>query len=63
MTYTFSFPTLIHFGAGVRHQVAAAIKEKGLQAPLVVTDRGVVKQEFFTEFVNELNGSGLKTGV
>jgi alcohol dehydrogenase class IV len=63
MTYTFSFPTIIHFGAGVRHQVAAALKNKSLKNPLVVTDRGVVQQDFFGEFVNELGREGLKPAI
>src|SRR5437867_3318815 len=63
MTYTFSFPTLIKFGAGSRHQVAETLKSKHLNKPLVVTDRGVVKQGFFNNFVDELGKSDLKVTV
>ena len=63
MTYTFSFPTLIKFGAGSRHQVADTLKEKHLKKPLVVTDRGVVKQDFFSNFVDELSKADLKVSV
>ena len=38
---TFSFPTLIHFGPGVRREVGAALKAQGLARPLLVTDKGL----------------------
>lgn len=59
MTYTFSFPTSINFGAGVRHNVAEHLKSKGFSKPLVLTDRGIVQQEFFNEFVAELTKAEL----
>ena len=53
-TYKYSFPTLIHFGPGVRHQVAAHLKAAGFKRPLVVTDKGVADLGFFKEFISEL---------
>lgn len=61
--YKFNFPTTIHFGAGVRHQIAFTLKNKNVSRPLVVTDRGIVKQDFFNDFVKELSSADLKTGV
>ena len=39
-TYKFSFPTLIHFGAGVRHQAGEHLMARGYKRPLLVTDKG-----------------------
>src|SRR6185503_12326314 len=38
---TFSFPTLIHFGPGVRKDVGAHLKAQGVKRPLLVTDKGL----------------------
>lgn len=59
-TYTFNFPTVIQFGAGVRHQVAQSLLSQGFKHPLLVTDRGVAQQGFYTEFLAELGQSGLQ---
>lgn len=61
--YRFSFPTLIHFGSGVRTQVRDFLKTNGLKRPLVVTDRGVAPLPIFGEFVKHLGGDGLKVGT
>ena len=60
MTYKFSFPTLIHFGPGVRHQLGAFLMGEGIKRPLVVTDMGIVPLPFFKEFMEELEKAGLK---
>lgn len=60
MIYKFSFPTLIHFGAGVRHQLGAFLKGEGIQRPLVVTDMGIAPLPFFKELLAELGSAGLK---
>ena len=37
--HRFSFPTLIHFGAGVRKQIGDHLKGKGFKRCLLITDR------------------------
>ena len=59
-TYRFSFPTTIHFGAGVRSKVSAALKEQGLSHPLLVTDRGVAALPMHKELMDQMSGAGLK---
>ncbi|MEK7692147.1 MAG: iron-containing alcohol dehydrogenase [Bdellovibrionota bacterium] len=58
-TYRFSFPTMIHFGAGVRRQAGLHLKEKGLKKPLFVTDRGLGALPVCHEFLEELRSEGL----
>ena len=53
----FSFPTLIHFGAGVRKEVPAFLTSNKVSRPLVVTDRGVAQQKFFNDYVADLKKS------
>lgn len=62
-TYRFSFPTLIHFGPGVRHQVRDFLKSHSVRRPLIVTDRGVAKLSFLHEMANQFNESGLKCEI
>lgn len=57
--YRFSFPTLIHFGPGVRALVADALKAAGCSRPLVVTDRGVAALPLHRELVDGLKAKGL----
>src|SRR4051812_2376610 len=59
-TYRFSFPTPIHFGAGVRSKVAENLKAQGLSRPLIVTDKGVAGLPMHDEMLSHLNGGGLK---
>ena len=59
-TQIFSFPTRIHFGAGVRRDLPDFLKAHGVKRPLVVTDIGVAGQPFCRELVQSLNASGLK---
>jgi len=59
----FSFPTSIIFGAGARHELPAALKQAGLQRPLLVSDRGVAQQPFFAEWLASLKQSGLEPSV
>ena len=53
---TFSFPTLIHFGAGARRRVAAHLLEAGFRRPLVVTDRALAALPVMAEFLTHLEG-------
>lgn len=59
-TYRFSFPTAIHFGPGVRAQVAAHLESEGLSRPLLVTDRGVAALSMHEELMDQLAAAGLK---
>ena len=60
--YRFSFPTQIHFGAGVRSQVRDYLKSQGFKRPLIVTDRGVAKLPMLKDFQTLIQG-GLEAGV
>jgi len=62
-TYRFSFPTLIHFGPGVRSQLKDCLKAQGLKRPLIVTDRGVAALPFLKEIQADLTQSGLEVGT
>ncbi|MGE0616170.1 MAG: iron-containing alcohol dehydrogenase [Bacteriovoracia bacterium] len=57
--YRFSFPTPIHFGAGVRRQVADFLKAQKIERPLIVTDRGVAAIPVFQDFAASLAKGGL----
>ncbi|MBD2462985.1 iron-containing alcohol dehydrogenase [Oscillatoria sp. FACHB-1407] len=59
----FSFPTAIRFGAGARHDIPTALQNKGIQRPLVVTDRGIVALPFFQALLQELTQAGLQPSV
>lgn len=61
--HTFSFPTLIHFGPGVRRQIGSFLKEKGIKRPLIVTDRGVAEQPFLKEIALDLTANGLSLQI
>ncbi len=52
----FSFPTAIAFGAGARKLVAEHLREKGLQRPLIVTDRALAALPVMAEFKTHLGG-------
>lgn len=62
-TYRFSFPTLIHFGAGVRHQLKDYLKTNDLKRPLIVTDRGVAALPLFQEIQSHLHEGNLEVGT
>lgn len=59
-TYRFSFPTLIHFGPGVRAGLASFLKDQGIARPLIVTDRGVAALPMLQEISGQLSKSGLE---
>ena len=52
----FAFPTPIHFGAGARKLVAAHLLERGIQRPLIVTDRALAALPVMAEFKSHLQG-------
>ena len=53
---SFSFPTVIKFGAGARKLVAARLLENGLKRPLIVTDRALGALPVLAEFKTHLTG-------
>lgn len=53
---SFSFPTLIRFGAGARRLVAQHLQEQGLKRPLIVTDRALSALPILEEFKSHLGG-------
>jgi alcohol dehydrogenase class IV len=67
MAHLFSFPTLIHFGPGVRRELAAHLAAQERGRPLVVTDRGLAALPLFSSLVESLRAGGLEaepfTGV
>ena len=56
MISTFSFPTAIHFGPGVRRMVAEHLKQQGVKRPLIVTDKGLAALPILKEFGDMLTG-------
>lgn len=53
----FSFPTAIHFGAGVRTLVGAHLRERSLRRPLIVTDRALAALPVLSEFMSHLDAA------
>jgi alcohol dehydrogenase class IV len=53
---SFSFPTDIRFGPGVRCEVAQHLRDQGLRRPLIVTDRGLAALPVLAEFQALLAG-------
>jgi len=51
----FAFPTTIHFGPGARALVSDHLREKRIQRPLIVTDKGLAALPILKDF-----GAGLK---
>jgi alcohol dehydrogenase class IV len=59
----FSFPTPIHFGPGARKLVADHMRARGLERPLIVTDRALARLPVLAEFKGGLDIAGLVAGV
>jgi len=57
--YRFSFPTMIHFGPGVRKQVGEHLKSQGIKRPLIITDKGVAALPMHQELTRILSDAGL----
>jgi alcohol dehydrogenase class IV len=56
---SFSFPTAIRFGVGARKEVAKHLARKGLQRPLIVTDKALAALPVLKEFRSHLDGLDL----
>ncbi|GAB4376837.1 MAG: iron-containing alcohol dehydrogenase [Elainellaceae cyanobacterium] len=52
--YTYNFPTKIRFGAQARAELPQVLLNLGIQRPLLVTDRDVVKLPWFEPIVTSL---------
>jgi alcohol dehydrogenase class IV len=61
--HQFSFPTLIHFGPGVRRQVPDYLRRMAVKRPLIVTDKGLAPMKITTDFVADLHGGELAPHV
>ncbi|MEP7294671.1 MAG: iron-containing alcohol dehydrogenase [Burkholderiales bacterium] len=59
----FSFPTIIHFGAGARALAGPHLKDLGLRRPLIVTDKGLAALPLMKEFAAGLDSAGLAVAV
>jgi alcohol dehydrogenase class IV len=62
-TYRFSFPTMIHFGPGIRSQLAAHLQSQGLKRPLIVTDRGIAALPLLKELQGALTKGDMQVGT
>lgn len=61
--YTFSFPTLIHFGPGVSKKLQQHLLDQGIRSPLIVTDPNIVNLSFFKELIQTINNGIVYDGV
>ena len=59
----YNFPTVIRFGAGVRTELANAVKSRGASRPLVITDQLVAKLDWMGPMVSSLKAAGLDAAV
>ena len=59
----FSFPTLIHFGAGARALAGPHLFDAGLRRPLIVTDKGLAALPLMSELKAGLESAGLAVAV
>jgi alcohol dehydrogenase class IV len=60
---TFSFPTLIYFGPGVRKDVGPHLKAQGVSRPLLVTDKGLAALPLPKELMDTVRGAGLEPAL
>jgi alcohol dehydrogenase class IV len=59
----FNFPTLIHFGPGVRAKAPDYLKAQGLRRPLICTDKALAALPILAEFTQSLKAAGLEPGL
>jgi alcohol dehydrogenase class IV len=60
---TFSFPTLIQFGPGVRKEVGPHLKAQGVRRPLLVTDKGLAALPLPKELMDGVRSAGLEPAL
>jgi alcohol dehydrogenase class IV len=61
--YTYNFPTVVRFGAGVIDELGEHLKVHNLKKPLLVTDPLVVQLDFFKKIKKDLESKGLHPEV
>ena len=59
----FSFPTIIHFGAGARRLAGPHLFDAGCQRPLIVTDKGLAALPLIAELKADFEAAGLAVAV
>src|SRR5947207_12219606 len=60
---TFSFPTLIQFGPGVRKDVGPHLAAQGVKRPLLVTDKGLAALPLPRELMDGLRAASLEPAL
>jgi len=60
---TFSFPTLIQFGPGVRKEVGPHLKAQGVRRPLLVTDKGLAALPLPKELMESVRSAGVEPAL
>ncbi|MEO0831143.1 MAG: iron-containing alcohol dehydrogenase, partial [Pseudomonadota bacterium] len=60
---TWSYPTVVRFGAGRISEIAQSCKAAGISRPLLVTDRGLAEMAITKSTVSHLEDGGLKPGL
>ncbi|MCO4794052.1 MAG: iron-containing alcohol dehydrogenase [Bacteriovoracaceae bacterium] len=61
--YTYNFPTIVRFGAGVIDELGPYLKDLGLSKPLIVSDKFLSELPFFKNITKDLNAKGLTASV
>ncbi len=61
--YNYNFPTLVRFGAGVIDELGPYLKEQGLKAPQIVSDKALSELPFFKKIIEDLKSQGLSPSV
>lgn len=59
----YNYPTIIRYGYQVRSELPKAVKEKGFNRPLIVTDREIASLPMTEEIKNYLTNSGMYSKV
>ena len=57
--HSFSFPTDIRMGPGLRFEIGKILRDKGYNRPLLVGDRAVAKLDFYDELLKHLKSESL----
>jgi len=57
--YTYSFPTIIRFGAGVVDELADYLNQNNLKRPLFVTDAGLANLDIFKNVIGNLSSKNI----
>lgn len=58
-----SFPSIVHFGAGSRKMLADVLRAAGAVRPMIVTDRGVASLELFGALIDDLAAAGVEASA